>query len=235
MSSGMCVVFCLTAVFLTAAVTIPVTVKIVSRLQEKRIGEYQDKVLRTQRDEVQNIYHTMRGWRHDYHNHMQMIKAYLSMQKIEETLSYLEHLEADLDSIDIAIRTGNVSVDAIVSSKLSVAAKKKIVVDCTAKVPEQLKVSDVDLCTIIGNLLDNAIESCEKLPEEKRFLRIYIGIFRKQLYLSVTNATSATRRRLLAESTSKKGGSHGFGLRRIDLVAEKYQGFVNRKTSQGYL
>ena len=92
MSGGMCAVFCLAAVFLTAAVTIPVTVKIMSHLQEKRIGEYQDKVLRTQRDEVQNIYHTMRGWRHDYHNLMQMIKAYLSMQKIEETLSYLEHL-----------------------------------------------------------------------------------------------------------------------------------------------
>lgn len=233
MSGGMCAVFSLAAVFLTAAVTIPVTVKIMSRLQEKRIGEYQDKVLRTQRDEVQNIYHTMRGWRHDYHNHMQMIKAYLSMQKIDETLSYLEHLEEDLDSIDIAIRTGNVSVDAIVSSKLSVAAKKKIVVDCTAKVPEQLKVSDVDLCTIVGNLLDNAIESCEKVPEEKRFLRIYIGIFRKQLYLSVTNATSDTRRKLLSELISEKRGSHGFGLHRIDLVAEKYQGFVNRKNEPG--
>lgn len=233
MNVTMYMVLLLAAVLFTAAVAVLVTVRIMFRRQEKRIGEYQDKVLKTQRDEVQNIYHTMRGWRHDYHNHMQTIKAYLSMQKIEETLAYLEQLEEDLDSIDFAVRTGNVSVDAIVSSKLSIAAKKKIATDCTAKVPMELKVTDVDLCTIVGNLLDNAIESCERVPEEKRFLRIYIGIFQKHLYLSVSNATAETRRRRPSELVSKKGGSHGFGLRRIDLVAEKYQGFVNRKNEPG--
>ena len=221
------------AVLVTAVAAVLLTALIMNRIQEKHIGEYQDKVLKTQRDEVQSIYRTMRGWRHDYHNHMQTIKAYLSMGQVEETLTYLDHLEEDLDAIDIAIRTGNVSVDAIVSSKLSVAAKKQITVDCTAKMPEQVQVTDVDLCTVIGNLLDNAIESCEKVPEEKRFIRLYIGVFKKQLYLSVTNATAESRRKKLTELVSTKQGSHGFGLRRIDLVAEKYHGFVNRKNEPG--
>lgn len=220
-------------VFVTAVLAVAITVKLVTRFQEKRIGEYQDKVLKTQRDEVQSIYRTMRGWRHDYHNHMQTIKAYLSMGQVEETLTYLDHLEEDLDAVDIAIRTGNVSVDAIVSSKLSVAAKKQIAVDCTAKMPEQVQVTDVDLCTVLGNLLDNAIESCEKVPEENRFIRLYIGVFKKQLYLSVTNATPESRRKKLSELVSEKKGSHGFGLRRIDLVAEKNHGFVNRKNEPG--
>lgn len=221
------------AMFATAVLAVVITVKLVTRAEEKRIGEYQDKVLKTQRDEVQSIYRTMRGWRHDYHNHMQTIKAYLSMGQVEETLIYLDHLEKDLDAIDIAIRTGNVSVDAIVSSKLSVAAKKQIAVDCTAKMPEQVQVTDVDLCAILGNLLDNAIESCEKIPEEKRFIRLYIGVFKKQLYVSVTNATGESSRKKLTELVSRKKGSHGFGLRRIDLVAEKYHGFVNRKNEPG--
>ena len=210
-----------------------ITAFLVKRSEEKRVGEFQDNILKKQREEVQNIYQTMRGWRHDYHNHMQTIKAYLSMGQVEETLTYLDHLEEDLDAIDIAIRTGNVSVDAIVSSKLSVAAKKNIAVDCTAKMPEQVQVTDVDLCTVLGNLLDNAIESCEKVPEEKRFIRLYIGVFKKQLYLSVTNATAEHRRKKLTELVSEKKGSHGFGLRRIDLVAEKYNGFVNRKNEPG--
>ncbi len=221
------------AVLVTAVAAVLLTVMIMNRIQEKHIGEYQDKVLKTQRDEVQSIYRTMRGWRHDYHNHMQTIKAYLSMGQVEETLTYLDHLEEGLDAIDIAIRTGNVSVDAIVSSKLSVAAKKQIAVDCTAKMPERVQVTDVDLCTVLGNLLDNAIESCEKVPEEKRFIRLYIGVFKKQLYLSVTNATVESRRKKLSELVSEKKGSHGFGLRRIDLVAEKYHGFVNRKNEPG--
>ncbi|MBQ9766901.1 MAG: Spo0B domain-containing protein, partial [Lachnospiraceae bacterium] len=74
------------AVLLVVVIAVLVTIKAVTCLQEKRMGEYQDKVLKTQRDEVQAIYRTMRGWRHDYHNHMQTIKAYLSMNQVEETL-----------------------------------------------------------------------------------------------------------------------------------------------------
>ncbi len=234
MSEGMTVLWVLCPVtLLLVALAVFLTFFIVRSRDERRLGEYQDKILRTQRDEVENIYRTMRGWRHDYHNHMQTIKAYLSMNRVEETLTYLDHLEEDLDSIDIAIRTGNVSVDAIVSSKISLADRKDIRVSCKAAVPKELKVSDVDLCVVIGNLLDNAIESCAKIPREKRFLRLYIGIFKKQLYISVSNATEERKRRRMSEFISSKYGNHGHGLRRIDAIAEKYDGYVNRKNEPG--
>lgn len=220
-------------VFIVILITVLLTAWIVHRHEEKRLGEFQDKILKKQREEVQNIYQTMRGWRHDYHNHMQTIKIYLEQQQIQETLTYLDHLEEDLDSIDIAIRTGNVSVDAILSSKVSIAAKMNINVNYKAVVPKELKVTDVHLCAIIGNLLDNAIEACEKVVEPKRFLRIYIGVFKQQLYISVTNATTATRRRKLHELISEKQGEHGLGLKRIDNIAGKYSGFVNRKNEPG--
>ena len=72
------------AIFLTAF--------FVRRWEEERLGEYQDKILKTQREEVQNIYKTMRGWRHDYHNHMQKIKAHLALNQIEEVKVYLYQL-----------------------------------------------------------------------------------------------------------------------------------------------
>lgn len=215
------------------AAAVLVTGIYVRRKEEKRLGEFQDIILKKQRDEVQNIYQTMRGWRHDYHNHMQTIKAYLSMNQVQETLEYLEHLEEDLDSIDIAVRTGNVGVDAILSSKISIAAKKDIRVNCKAKVPKQLQVSDVHLCAVIGNLLDNAIEACESVDAEKRFIRIYVGIFKQQLYISVSNSTSEIRRKKLSELVSLKKGEHGLGLRRIDRIVEGYEGFVNRKNEPG--
>lgn len=220
-------------IFIVILITVLLTAWIVHKHEEKRLGEFQDKILKKQREEVQNIYQTMRGWRHDYHNHMQTIKIYLEQQQIQETLTYLDHLEEDLDSIDIAIRTGNVSVDAILSSKVSIAAKMNINVNYKAVVPKELKVTDVHLCAIIGNLLDNAIEACEKVVETKRFLRIYIGVFKQQLYISVTNATTATRRRKLHELISEKQGEHGLGLKRIDNIAGKYGGFVNRKNEPG--
>ncbi|MDD5928438.1 MAG: GHKL domain-containing protein [Spirochaetales bacterium] len=219
----------------TACFSILLTILILKNKYDKRLSDFQDSVLKKQRDEVQNIYQTMRAWRHDYHNHMQSIKALLEMGKKKELSDYLDNLEKDLDSIDIAIRTGNVGLDAILSSKVSIARKNNIDVNCTAKVPSELKITDVHLCAIVGNLMDNAIEACEKITEgsEPRFIRIYIGLFKSQLYISVSNATCEKHRRRLSELVTSKLGEHGFGLRRIDKLAEKYDGYVNRKNEPG--
>ncbi len=220
-------------------ISVLATILLLKKKYDNRLSDFQDSVLKKQRDEVQNIYQTMRAWRHDYHNHIQSIKAMLSMKKLEELDAYLGTLEQDLDSIDIAIRTGNVGLDAILSSKVSIAKKKDIEVSCTAKVPQNLTVTDVHLCAIVGNLLDNAIEACEKIKcsegasVPQKFIRIYIGLFKEQLYISVSNSTSSKRRHKLAELVTSKKGEHGFGLRRIDKIAEKYDGFVNRKNEPG--
>lgn len=218
---------------------VTLTILLLKSKYDRRLSDFQDSVLKKQRDEVQNIYQTMRAWRHDYHNHIQSIKAMLAMKKIQELDDYLGTLEQDLDSIDIAIRTGNVSLDAILSSKVSIARKNNIEVNCSAKVPGELKISDVHLCAIVGNLLDNAIEACEKIKSSgenafpQKFIRIYIGLFKEQLYISVSNSTNAKHRRRLNELVTSKLGEHGFGLRRIDKIAEQYDGFVNRKNEPG--
>ena len=143
-----------------------------------------------------------------------------------------------MDSIDIAIRTGNVGLDAILSSKVSIARKNSIEVNCTAKVPGELKITDVHLCAIVGNLMDNAIEACEKIPLGEngvatRFIRIYIGLFKNQLYISITNSTNVKKRQRVTELVTSKIGEHGFGLRRIDKLVDKYDGYVNRKNEPG--
>ena len=227
-----------------ACISVILTICILKHKYEKRLSDFQDSVLKKQRDEVQNIYQTMRAWRHDYHNHMQSIKALIEMDKMKELSEYLDNLEKDLDSIDIAIRTGNVGLDAILSSKVSIARKNNIEVNCTAKVPQNLSVGDVHLCAIVGNLMDNAIEACEKMKVDAggsgseglaapRFIRVYIGVFKSQLYISVTNSTKEKKRRRLSELVTSKLGEHGFGLRRIDKITEKYGGYVNRKNEPG--
>ena len=232
-----------------AIISVLLTVLILKKRYERRLEAFQDSVLKKQRDEVQNIYQTMRAWRHDYHNHIQSIKAMIAMQKFEELDKYLDTLEADLDNIDIAIRTGNVGLDAILSSKVSIARKNNIEVNCTAKVPQNLKISDVHLCAIVGNLLDNAIEACEKIKvcgsgaqnagalipggESRRFIRVYIGLFKQQLYISVSNSTCEKKRRRLSDLVTSKLGEHGFGLHRIDKIADRYDGYVNRKNEPG--
>lgn len=225
-------IYILITIFLLIAAII-ITYIITKKKDEKWLFNFQDSILKKQRDEVENVYNTMRGWRHDYHNHMQTLKAYLSMNQIEEIGKYLDHLEEDLDSIDIAIRTGNTSVNAILSSKISIAQKMAINVNCKATVPGELKITDVHLCAIIGNLLDNAIEACQKIQSPNRFIRVYIGTFKQQLYISVQNSTESTRRKKLTELITSKKGEHGLGLKRVDKIVAQYDGFVNRKNEPG--
>ena len=201
---------------------------------EKKNIEYQNRLLERQVQEVQNIYMTMRGWRHDYHNHLQSMKAYVKMGQYEKLDEYLALLEQDLDQVNQLIESGNVNLDAILNSKISLALKNGIEVDYKATCPEELTVSDTDLCALIGNLIDNAVEACEKLPEgERRFIRLYIGGLKKQLYISVTNATNEVVRKLDSEYITNKRGNHGHGLKRINLVVDKYEGYINRQNEPG--
>ena len=97
---------------------------VVGVLADRRTLRYQSDLLQKHCEEVQNMYRQTRGWRHDYHNHIQTMKAHLAMGKLEELETYLNELDHDLTTVDTVIKTGNVMVDAILNSKISVAASK---------------------------------------------------------------------------------------------------------------
>ena len=207
--------------------------RIMKREEDKTII-YQNKLMKQQMDEIENIYMTMRGWRHDYHNHIQSLKGYLSLNKVEQMKNYLNELETDLDSIDTLYHSGNLQLDSILNAKLAIAEKGQIRIHCDASIPPQLHVSDLDLCVILGNLLDNAIESCRKIKDpDERFIRVYIGILKKQLYILITNATSETVKQRTDHYFTTKRGDHGHGLKRVDQVVKKYDGYLNRQNEPG--
>ncbi len=197
---------------------------------EQSATEYQNKILNKQVEEVQNIYLTMRSWRHDYHNHLQKLKAHIMMDQVKEANQYLNELEVDLDNVNQLVESGNINLDAILNSKLSLAIKNNININFDANVPKKLTITDIDLCVMIGNLIDNAVEACEKITDDtSKFIRVYIGIFKKQLYVSITNSTNEVIKKLDAEYISKKRGNHGHGLKRINNIVDKYSGFINRQ------
>lgn len=207
--------------------------KIWGKMIDRRIAEYQSDLIEKHCEEVQHIYKTMRGWRHDYHNHIQTLLALCGDE--ERTREYLWKLNDDLTTVDTVIKTGNVMIDAILNSKISLMKSKGIEASAKAIVPEKLSVSEIDLCTIIGNLLDNAMEAVLRQNEgSERFVRIFIGILKEQLYISVYNSISGELKKNRNQYLStKSGNNHGFGLGRVDYIVEKYKGFVNRQNEEG--
>lgn len=203
-----------------------------ARKAERELAKSQEEMLQRHCEEVRAVYQTMRGWRHDFHNHIQAMKIYLSSGRLDELGTYLGSLDQDLSQVDWIVKTGNLTLDAILNGKLSLANSLGIPIHAKATVPEHLAVSDMDLCTVVGNLLDNALEACRSLPAQERFIRVYIRMIKRQLYLSVTNSSGKVRR-LGKVFLSSKGEGHGFGLKSIDRVAQKYGGYVNRQAEDG--
>ena len=204
------------------------------RQQDKHYYAYQDKILKEQMEEMNGIYMTMRGWRHDYHNHMQTIKAHLETEQVAEATGYLDRMEDALEQIDFEYKTGNIGVDAILNSKLSIAKKHNMEIKCDAVLSGEITIPQIDLCVLLGNLVDNAIEACDKMEEgQRKFLRIYMCIRQSQLYISVANATNEVIRKLDKDYISNKRGNHGHGLKRINLIVEKHSGYINRQNEPG--
>lgn len=205
-----------------------------SKWVDKRIAAYQNDLIKTHYSEVENMYNQMRGWRHDYRNHIQAMKSYAAQNDVEALRRYLDEVDTDLKTVDTAIKTGNRMADAILNSKISLARAKHITVIADANIPVTLKVSELDLCAVIGNLFDNAIEASLALPEEQRFIRIYMDMKNTQLYISVTNATAAKKgQKQNGRFHTTKGEGHGFGLMRIDNIVERYGGYLSRNSEDG--
>ncbi len=201
---------------------------------DRQIEAYQRELLKTHFLEVDNMYRKMRGWRHDYRTHIQVLKSYTDKGDLEAIARYLDELETDLYTVDTVIKTGNPMTDAILNSKIALANDRGIKVEIDAQIPVLLSISAVDLCTVLGNLFDNAIEASEKLPEDQRVIRVYIDLKGNQLYISFLNFTSGGKLTKIGNLfKSTKGGEHGLGLGRIDDVVKRLGGYLSRNSEDG--
>jgi len=151
---------------------------------------------------------------------------------VDRALAYIEALDASLRQVDTLLKTGNVSLDAILSAKVGQARAEGIEVSIKAAVPEGLTVSDVELSIIIGNLLDNAIEACQSAEGEK-FIRIYMAMKGKMLYFSMLNAAGTKKKKRGSIFLSEKQGMHGFGLKRAEAIIVEKNGWCKYNSEEG--
>jgi len=201
---------------------------------DKRIAAYQRELVDTHYREVENMYRQVRGWRHDYRNHIQTMKVLAADGDMEGLKAYLDMLDTDLSTVDTVVKTGNRMADAILNSKISLARSRGIAVRCDARIPVKLRMSELDLCCIIGNLFDNAIEASVKLPEDQRSIRVYMDMKGTQLYISFTNITAEGKLSKVGRGyRSAKGDGHGFGLVRIDTIIDRLNGYLSRNSEAG--
>lgn len=201
-----------------------------------KLVEYQTSQSRRHLGEVQGIYREMRGYKHDFHNHLQTIKGQLEAGETERAIDYIRQLDDRLMHVDTLLKTGNISLDAILSAKLSQAKEAGIEVTVKANVPDGLLLTDLELSILVGSLLDNAIEACAAAGVTacgRQFIRVFMGMKGKMLYFSMLNSAGGKERKRGSLFASYKKGFHGFGLRRVEAILRQHDGWCKYNSEDG--
>lgn len=173
-------------------------------------------------DEIVLKQNELRRVKHDMANQLIAIKSYLDNADISGGQQYVAGLTDQLQYISPSINTGNNALDAILSTKKSLAESKGIVFNIEIRISERLPLDAKDLCIIFGNALDNAIEACDRLPEnaEKR-IDLLLVQDAHTLFCTLSNTAPANNDRRF--TTSKTDTiNHGFGLQNIRDALANY-------------
>lgn len=197
-----------------------------------KLAEYQTEQSRKHLGEVQGIYREMRGYKHDFHHHLQTLKGQLEAGETQRALAYIAQLDEQLMKVDTLLKTGNVALDAILSAKIAQAKSEGITVTVTASVPDKLLITDLELSIIVGNLLDNAIEGCAAAQGD-RFIRIFMKTKGKMLYFSMLNSAGSKKAKKGSLFPTHKEGLHGFGLRRAETILREHEGWCKYNSEDG--
>ncbi len=197
-----------------------------------KIIELQTEQSEKHLEEVRSIHKEMRGYKHDFHHHLQVLKTQIEAGEHDRALRYIDELDRELMNVDTLLKTGNVALDAILSGKIAKAKANNIKLTVKANVSDELTVSDISLSIIIGNLLDNAIEACVR-SDEAPFINLYISMKGKMLYFHMMNSSGKKKSTSGGLFKSDKHGLHGFGLRRALAVIEECGGWCKFNSEEG--
>ena len=178
---------------------------------------------------ARNAYQANAELYHDMRNHFLLLQNYLSDGKIEEAQRYLEKLSGS-KAIQNADRwTGIEAIDYILAQKAGEAGRRQIDVTINAEYLGDCTIEPVDLCTIITNLLDNAMEGAEKCPARTdKKIDITIRRIHQFILINIKNSAAVppVQRSGRIITTKKNKMRHGWGMRSILSAVEKYNGTV---------
>ena len=179
-------------------------------------------------DEIRQLHESARRLKHDMKNHILVLASYLGQNKIEEAKQYLSDVLDKLNLIYTYIETGNSILNYCINTKLELAHKKGIKVKAQIENLAFKQLQSVDFTALLLNLIDNAIEACEK--ESTKIMYVTITKNRGYEMIVVKNHIRTSVLNHNPELTTTKTDascSHGYGIRQIKDIVGKYDGMLD--------
>lgn len=193
--------------------------------QTNLLIEMNNKMLQKSLKETEQTFELWRHSVHDYKNHVIALRQMAEENKYEEIKTYLAQESEIVDKKMFLFKTGNSVVDTIVNIKSSYAMKHDIAFMVHAKLSAELGIRDIDIATILGNLLDNAIEA--SLQEENPYIEIDMKMEKQFLIIKIRNRCTEFIDIELRKTNKENIQFHGIGLKSVSRVVKKYDGEMN--------
>ena len=186
-------------------------------------------------DDQKHMYDRIRSLRHEMKNHLNLVEQQLASGNLELALQKIHELRGEIQNLQTTVQTDNETLNFIINSHLSLAAEHQI--PCKVQISDtRFQIRDIDLHSMLGNMLTNAIEaSLTELPEHRDLL-IHISMQRGYHCFTVKNKVTSsilkTNPNLI--TTKEDLFSHGFGISVIRGIAACYQGHEDFYEQDGY-
>lgn len=202
---------------------------------EKTVYEQQLYMISRNTEEQKKMMEGFREERHNFINKLIVLKDDMEHSEKERALEELNRLMQELPGKSIISNCGNSTVDALINFKNITAEKAGVAFRLKIFIPANLPINQCDLGVVMGNALDNAIEAAEQYDGTDKFVEIIMGVKKEALVLTIKNSFCNEIRKdkqgnLL--STKSDGNRHGYGVKSIRRVAEKYNGEVLIETEK---
>lgn len=204
-------------------------------LEIAQLKQDQSEILERDYQALSRTYEDNAKLYHDLHNHIEAIYQCLNQGDIQEAIRYCEDLRTPVREISQTVWIGDKAIDYLISSKMALAEQEQIKTKVNIEYPHNTNIRSVDLTTILGNLLDNALEAADTAPDELRFLNLTIRRINAMLIIKVENGygNAPTENGGELETTKEDKASHGWGLKSVQTAADRYDGTITTDYKDG--
>ncbi|MCL2457156.1 MAG: GHKL domain-containing protein [Defluviitaleaceae bacterium] len=165
----------------------------------------------------------MKSFHHDTIKHLSAISGFVKREEYEDSLEYIETLIGKVVMVDYS-DTGNTAFDSIINYKLRNAKAIGVALEVSVSVPQKLQMDVSDIVSIVGNLLDNAMEALVGTEEKNLTLNIQYKKGGVHIFVKNSHGEKNLRNEKGIIVTTKKGTAHGYGLKNVRKSIEKYNG-----------
>lgn len=184
-------------------------------------------------DAMGQFNNTLRAQRHDFLNHLQVVYSLIEMEEYQEANDYIEQVYGKITAVSKVMKTANPAVNALLQVKVAACEKAGVPVEVSITSKwETLEntIPDWEMCKVLSNLIDNAIDAMERVPAECRRLTIALGENVKQYTFRVENTGERIpeniREHIFIPGFTTKGDGHGMGLHIVRKTLQDRDGEI---------